>query len=136
MESPEVEIFDRETPNLKALTYGSDEYKAALGRLGEGLKHHYQHNSHHPEFFSYNLEGELVKDEVADGTAITYMSLFDLLEMVVDWKAATERHNDGDIYKSITHNQTRFGMDEQLTSVIRNTVGELERMEMTRATTD
>ncbi len=42
LESPEKEIFDIVTPKLKGLTYGSDEYKAALGEMGEALTHHYE----------------------------------------------------------------------------------------------
>lgn len=45
----------------------------------------------------------------------------DLVEMICDWKAASERHNDGNIRKSIEHNAERFGMSPQLTRIFENT---------------
>src|SRR6185369_118878 len=84
--SPEKEAFDEFTPKLAGSTYGSDEYKAFLGQLKVALDHHYAHNSHHPEHYKKGIYG---------------MDLFDLIEMFFDWKAAGERHNDGNIYKSI-----------------------------------
>jgi hypothetical protein len=51
LESPKKEIFDRVTPRLKALTYGSDEYKASLTEMKPALDHHYAKNSHHPEHY-------------------------------------------------------------------------------------
>ncbi len=53
---------------------------------------------------------------------INGMDLFDIMEMLMDWKAATERHNDGDIFKSISINKERFKMSEQLCQIYRNTV--------------
>ena len=53
------------------------------------------------------------------------MSLLDLLEMICDWKAATARHNDGDILKSIEINQKRFGYDDNLKKILLNTAKEL-----------
>jgi hypothetical protein len=53
---PEKETFDRVTPQLKNLTYGSDEYKAALADMGPALAHHYANNRHHPEFVDREIE--------------------------------------------------------------------------------
>lgn len=47
---PEKSVFDRETPKLRNLEYGSEEYKQSLERMKVALDHHYAHNSHHPEF--------------------------------------------------------------------------------------
>jgi len=108
LESPEKELFDEMTPKLAGCTYGSEEYKSYLDELKVALNHHYENNSHHPEFY-----GE-------DG--INGMDLFDLIEMLLDWKAATERHNDGSIITSIEINRGRFNIHPQLVDVIRNTV--------------
>jgi hypothetical protein len=108
--SPEKEVFDRETPNLKSLEYGSDEYKQALGRMKVALDHHYANNSHHPEHYENGMAG---------------MSLLDLMEMLADWKAATERHETGDITKSIDLNAERFGYDEMMRSIFHNTISEM-----------
>lgn len=107
LESPELEIFTEYTPRLKSSTYGSDEYKQFLKEMKVALDHHYSKNSHHPEYYANGIRG---------------MDLLDIIEMVCDWKAATMRHNDGDIMKSIEINQKRFGISDELTQIIRNTV--------------
>lgn len=100
--------FARETPGLRGLTYGSPEYKDALLRLGPALQLHYRRNTnHHP-------------DVLPNG--VNDMTLLDLLEMICDWKAATERHADGDIASSITKNAERFGLSPQLVAILTNTV--------------
>jgi hypothetical protein len=50
------------------------------------------------------------------------MNLLDILEMFCDWKAASERHADGDIIESIKKNQKRFNMSDELTQILLNTV--------------
>lgn len=103
----EKTLFDEYTPNLKNCTYGSDEYKSYLKGLKKGLDIHYANNRHHPEHFENGIKG---------------MNLIDLLEMICDWKAASERHADGDIYKSIELNQKRFGYSDELKNILKNTV--------------
>jgi hypothetical protein len=112
LKSPEKEIFDEFTPKLKASTYGSEEYKGYLQAMGEALKHHYSHNSHHPEHRPNGIKG---------------MSLVDLLEMLCDWKAATIRHANGDIRRSIEQNQQRFGYSDELKGILLNTLPLLEQ---------
>lgn len=107
MQKFEKETFDEYTPKLKNVTYGSDEYKEYLKEMNVALKHHYQHNSHHPECFENGIDG---------------MTLVDLIEMICDWKAASERHNDGNIYKSLEINKKRFNISDQLYSILSNTV--------------
>lgn len=106
LESPEKELFDEFTPKLKGTTYGSEEYKKYLKELSVALEHHYENNSHHPEHYENGVNG---------------FDLFDLIEMFFDWKAATERHVDGDIMKSIEINKKRFGINEQICDIFRNT---------------
>jgi hypothetical protein len=108
---PEKSMYDEFTPQLKELTYGSDEYKAVLVRMGEALKHHYKWNSHHPEHWENGIGG---------------MSLLDLIEMVADWKAASLRHSNGSIIDSLKINKERFGISDQLYEVIKNTVEEMD----------
>jgi hypothetical protein len=74
--------------------------------MGEALAHHYANNRHHPEFHGYGLNG---------------MTLVDLIEMLADWKAATERHENGDLFKSLLINQERFKMSGQLFDILTNT---------------
>lgn len=104
---PELEIFNEFTPKLKTATYGSEEYKGFLAAMGEALRHHYANNRHHPEHFgARGIEG---------------MTLVDLIEMLADWKAATERHDDGDLAKSLEIQKERFGISAQLAEILRNT---------------
>ena len=107
LESPEKDIFDEVTPRLKGLTYGSEEYKASLADMGPALTHHYENNRHHPEHFP---------DGVND------MDLVDLIEMISDWKAASLRHDNGDIKRSLEINKERFGISDQLYKILLNTV--------------
>lgn len=107
LEHPEVKTFAVHTATLRRLTYGSDEYKATLVAMKPALDHHYAANSHHPEFYPNGVDG---------------MDLLDLIEMLCDWKAATERHADGSIEKSLVHNAARFKIGEQLATILENTV--------------
>jgi len=110
LEDPEKEYFDTYTPLLKKLTYGSDKYKESLKNLQVALDHHYANNSHHPEFHKDGIDG---------------MNLLDIVELFVDWKAATERHEDGDIEKSIEINKERFKISDQFCNVFKNTAKEM-----------
>lgn len=108
---PEVEAFDRLSPLLSQTTYGTPEYHQLRAELGVALRHHYKHNAHHPEHWPNGIRG---------------MSLVDLLEMLCDWLAATHRHDDGNIRKSIEINQQRFGYSDELKQVFLNTLALLE----------
>lgn len=103
---PEKDLFDEYTPKLAGCSYGSDEYKQYLSDLKPALDHHYLMNSHHPQFYVDGIDG---------------MNLFDIMEMFFDWKAASERHDDGDIYNSIRINKDRFNMSDQLAQIFENT---------------
>lgn len=46
----EAPYFEAALPRLRNLEYGSADYKAAIESLGPALKHHYEVNSHHPEY--------------------------------------------------------------------------------------
>jgi hypothetical protein len=109
--SPEVELFTEYTEKLAELKFGSQEYNDNLELMKPALDHHYANNSHHPQHW---------KNGVDD------MSLFDLLEMFLDWKASSERHNDGNIRLSIEKNGKRFDMSPQLIRIFENTVSFVE----------
>ena len=50
------------------------------------------------------------------------MNLLDLLEMVLDWVAATQRLAGGDVRQSIEINQARFGYSDDIKRLMINTV--------------
>lgn len=105
-EEPELSVFNEYTPKLKHSTYGSDEYKSYLAAMKPALDHHYALNAHHPEHRPNGING---------------MTLVDLIEMLADWKAATERHTDGDLTRSLEIQRERFGISDQLAQILRNT---------------
>ena len=109
LEEPELSGYAGLSDALKGLTYGTPEYRAAFAPFKEIIKHHYQYNSHHPEHWP-------------DGVAC--MSLLDVVEMICDWKAANERGNNS-FSESITISVQRFGVNEQLASILKNTAREL-----------
>lgn len=111
MEPGEVEYFDKLTPMLKSVTYGSEEYKAFLETLRPALAHHYSQNRHHPEHHKDGIDG---------------MDLIDLVEMLCDWKASTLRQQDGDIFVSIDKNQARFKYGDELSKILANTANKLK----------
>lgn len=107
-QEPEVSGFDRATAQLSSMAYGSPEYAASLEELKPTLAHHYAHNRHHPEHF-----GE---------RGINGMTLADLVEMLADWRASTERMGGtGDLRKSIELNAKRFEIEPQLVAILINT---------------
>jgi len=103
LHSPEKEVFDEFTPKLKTLEFGSNEYQATLEKMGEGLKHHYSKNPHHPENHEKGIDG---------------MAIWDLVEMLADWVAAASAKNTN---IDLDYLQKRFNISPQLRNVIENT---------------
>lgn len=107
---PEKSGYDKLTIALKDCTYGTDKYRAALAEAKPVIDHHYAANSHHPEHYAQGIAG---------------MSLLDIIEMLSDWKGASERTKQGSIAQSLAHNKERFGISDQLAAILENTVKEL-----------
>ena len=115
---PELSAFDVATPKLAGLEYGSEEYKQSLRDLGPALAHHFEHNDHHPEHFENGVRG---------------MSLMALIEMLCDWRAASERVKQrtddpkkmASFESGLAYNKERFGISDDLYNVLVNTVREL-----------
>lgn len=111
---PEVELFTEFTEKLRGMTYGSQEYEECRAAMGPALEHHYANNRHHPEHFKGGIND---------------MNIVDLLEMLCDWKAASTRHNDGNLRRSIEVNGDRFGMSPQLIKIFENSIPLVEDVE-------
>ncbi len=122
LNSPEREIFEIYTEKLKGCTYGSDEYKQYLKEMKPALDHHYANNRHHPEHFELTVADDFQYHEQGKKNTLCCMTLIDITEMLCDWLAATKRHADGDIMKSIEINQKRFGYGSELKQIFINTV--------------
>lgn len=119
LHEPELEYWNEYTPKLAQCEYPSQEYTDNWNALKPALDHHFEHNDHHPEHYSDGISG---------------MSLLSLLEMLCDWKAASERTKrraDGDLYleknfeESLAYNQKRFGYSDELAGILRNTAHEM-----------
>jgi len=106
LEDPEFSQFVEVGKKLVELDYGSEAYEKQLEQLDEALQHHYDNHRHHPEHWPDGIQG---------------MTLLDLTEMLVDWKAASERHADGDIHESIRKNKSRFGYGDELEQILHQT---------------
>jgi hypothetical protein len=102
----EKPAFDEAIPLLRGVPYGSPRYEAVVRRLAPALEHHFRSNSHHPEHY-----GE---------RGVAGMDLFDLVEMVCDWIAASKR-NPADGVK-LSYNIEQFRIQDQLASILRNTL--------------
>lgn len=70
-------------------------------------------------------QGSLFEATLEPLISVDGMSLLDVVEMLCDWKAATERHADGSITKSIQINKARFNISDQLASILENTRKEM-----------
>lgn len=89
--------------------YGTEESGQQTALLGPMLEHHYAHNSHHPEHYG--------------AAGIAGMDLFDLVEMFVDWKAASERGQESAM--NLSYSIEKYGIEPQLASILRNTADRL-----------
>lgn len=115
---PELSAFNVATPKLAGLVYGSEEYKQSLRDLGPALAHHFRENDHHPEHFENGVRG---------------MSLMALIEMLCDWRAASERVKQrtddpakvSSFESGLLHNKERFDISDDLYEVLLNTAREL-----------
>ena len=112
LKGDEKSIMEANFTKLRTTTYGSKEYIALLDEIRPALDLHYARNDHHPEHHP---------------NGVNDMDLFQLVEMLCDWKAAIEKHADGDIMKSLDINKERFGLSDQLYGILRNTILRWER---------
>lgn len=88
--------------------YGTAEYKRRTDLLGDMTAHHYAANSHHPEHYENGISG---------------MDLLDLVEMFLDWKAASER--GGDSVLRLIPARDKYQISPQLSHILRNTADRL-----------
>jgi hypothetical protein len=80
--------------------------------LNKGLKHHYENNRHHPEFFDNGVDD---------------MTLIDIMEMIADWCIAIKQ-NGKDLYEEVQYNFDKYNISEQLRKIIINTYKYIDKM--------
>lgn len=109
LQPPEKETYDKYIPLLQDTKYGTTEYNEIRDKMAkEGTAHHYKVNRHHPEHF---------KNGIKD------MTLIDIMEMFVDWYAASQR-SDTDFTKGLKMNKERFNISDELYQILLNTYNE------------
>ena len=109
---PEKPYYDYGYAPDKQHPFGTPEYYAVKKEMAPGINHHYANNDHHPEYFPNGMAG---------------MSLFSIMEMAMDWLAASDYsgREDGDIFSSVDHLQNKFGFDDMFKSILINTYLEM-----------
>lgn len=102
----EYDAYESAFPGLQKYAYGTPEFKAELAKIQPAIEHHYAANDHHPEHFPDGIIG---------------MNLIQVIEMVCDWIAASERSQTS-LYQGMELNRKRFQIDRQLIGVIAHTL--------------
>jgi hypothetical protein len=90
--------------------YGSPEYMASIKETN-AVTLHYSRNSHHPEHYSSGIDD---------------MSLLDIIEMVADWKAASETYEQTSLEDALEIHAKRFGLEEKHLYLIRLVIEAME----------
>ncbi len=107
---PEKSCYDKWKPVLEATPFGTPEYDAAVRQMGEGLRAHFQNNRHHPEHFNDGVEK---------------MNLIDLIEMLCDWMAVSERKGTVMAWNYLFQ---KFAIKGDLASVLMNTHEDMQAL--------
>jgi len=106
----EFDAFVSTREKFKKANYGTPEYQECVDLVKPAVDHHYQNNRHHT---GYHTNG--IKD----------MSLFDIIEMLADWRAANRRSPDLDFAESLKRCVKKYNISSELEKIIRTTLKEL-----------
>ena len=90
--------------------FGSKEYKESL-KDNNVINLHFSRNSHHPEFYPNGIDD---------------MSLLDIIEMVCDWKAASETYGQTSFTDALAIQADRFKINKEQWYLIGLIAKELE----------
>jgi hypothetical protein len=104
---PELTGFSDNIDNVPNLVYESDEYKKRWLEMKDVIDEHHRNNRHHPEHWPKGVDD---------------MSLLDIIEMLVDWKASSMRYKDGSLKKSVEINCVKYNISPQLKQILLNTI--------------
>lgn len=100
LEKPEKAVLNAIGNRLTNFAYKDKEPEYRFADRKAALDHHYAHNNDHPEHYPNGVDR---------------MSLFDLIEMLMDWKAISEEQPNGvNIDRSVEVSSERLFMIEQL----------------------
>ncbi len=91
--------------------YGSPEYMASIVET-DAVALHYSRNPHHPEHYPNGIDD---------------MTLLDIIEMVADWKAASETYGQTSLEDALAVHVERFGLRDEHLYFIRLIIEAMER---------
>ena len=103
----ELEGYVKYGKILDNAVIGTQEYQETLELMDKYNQIHYKRNRHHPE---YHANG------------VNDMNLIDIVEMFSDW-CATSDYKNTDVVKVMEETLfERFGIDDQLGNILKNTI--------------
>lgn len=86
--------------------FGSEKELQLREKLLPAAKVHHSRNRHHPEHFENGIDD---------------MNLIDLIEMLADWKSASERTPDDSLRKGMAKLKVKHKISPQLVKILENT---------------
>lgn len=104
---PELTGFSENIDNVPNIVYGSEEHSSKLLEMKPIIDVHHEENRHHPEHWDNGVDD---------------MSLSDIIEMLIDWKCASQRYKDGSLRKSVDINCEKYNISPQLKKILLNTI--------------
>lgn len=106
----ERDIYAVVVPEFSKYEYGTPEHDAVGDKLGPAWEHHKSKNPHHPGYHENGVDG---------------MDLLYFVEMLCDWKAASERDPDQVFAESLEMNLEKYGITGTAANLMRNTAKRL-----------
>ena len=100
----ELKGYSSNFHEFKHSVYGTKQYTQHITNIQKTINHHYKHNPHHPNHYKGQIE---------------LMSLLDIVEMYMVWKAASKKYLNGNLRKSLQINTKRFKLDKQLSGIFK-----------------
>ncbi|MBW2094186.1 MAG: hypothetical protein JRI80_04790 [Deltaproteobacteria bacterium] len=110
LEALEFDAFVSTRPKFKKANYGSPEYQECVDAIKPAVDHHYSVNRHHTGFHVVGFAG---------------MNLFDILEMLADWKAAARRSPDLSFEDSLPKAFEKYNIPRNMQRHIMTTLRDL-----------
>lgn len=103
----EYEAYSKLAKECAEVPFGSSEHKSIVRKYRPAVEHHFAANPHHPDYHEAGVAG---------------MTLVDLVEMLCDWKAASQRPGGTPLKESLPGSIKHFKIEPQLASVLENTI--------------
>jgi hypothetical protein len=109
LEEPEHSMWLEMDKEKDKPAYGTSEYFERKERFAKVFEQHYNNekNTHHPEHFLNGVDD---------------MNIIDVVEMLCDWVSYKKVISYTEASKIIDENSERFGISDQLASILKNTL--------------